>query len=496
MTDGQERNGQPKEHGLNEPSVEHKGSQADKAPDKLWGGRFTAQTNQLVEAYTASIGYDQRLAEVDIQGSIAHARMLGTSGIIPESDAQTLVAGLLELLEDAKAGRLEFRTQDEDIHMNVERLLAQRVGPVAGKLHTGRSRNDQVALDMHLYTRAAAADVQAGIRGFQQALVEMAEANFDVIIPGYTHLQRAQPVLLAHHLLAYFWMLDRDAARFVDAAKRTDMMPLGAGALAGTTFPIDREAVMTELGFTSLYENSLDAVSDRDYLVEFLAASSLLMTHLSRLSEELILWSSEEFGFIELADAYCTGSSMMPQKKNPDVPEVVRGKTGRVYGHLTGLLTVLKGLPLAYNKDLQEDKEGLFDTVDTLLPALELFAGMVATMEVRRSRLQGVFAHDYSNATDVADYLAAKGLAFRAAHEVVGKLVLAAIAAGRSLGDLEFSVYEQASELFERDIYDRITPAAVVAARSSRGGTAPDAVRLQLNLAKARLAATAPANPS
>ncbi|WDL97852.1 argininosuccinate lyase [Alicyclobacillus sp. ALC3] len=461
---------------------------ADNAQGKLWGGRFTEQTNQLVEAYTASIGFDQRLAEVDIEGSIAHAKMLGACGIIPDEDARTLVQGLTDLLAAAKAGRLEFRVEDEDIHMNVERLLALRVGAVAGKLHTGRSRNDQVALDMHLYTKRAAETVRQAIRTLQQALVDSAEANFDVIIPGYTHLQRAQPVLFAHHLLAYFWMLSRDADRFADVAKRADKMPLGAGALAGTTFPINRESVMQTLGFASLYENSLDAVSDRDYLVDFLSAASLLMTHLSRLSEELILWSSEEFGFIELADAYCTGSSMMPQKKNPDVPEVVRGKSGRVYGHLMGLLTVLKGLPLAYNKDLQEDKEGLFDTIETVLPALELFAGMIATLEVRRPRLQQAFARDYSNATDVADYLAAKGVPFRTAHEVVGKLVLQAIELGKPLGDLDFSVYQAASEAFESDIYERITPEAVVAARKSRGGTAPEAVRFQLELAKTVLA--------
>ncbi|MDQ0189553.1 argininosuccinate lyase [Alicyclobacillus cycloheptanicus] len=454
---------------------------------KLWGGRFTEQTNDLVEAYTASIGFDERLATVDIRGSIAHARMLGRAGIIPEADAQAIVSGLEGLLVDLEAGQLSFRVEDEDIHMNIERLLSERIGAVAGKLHTGRSRNDQVALDMHLFVREATATVQEGIRKLQRALVQAAEANLDVLIPGYTHLQRAQPVLLAHHLLAYFWMLERDYGRFSDTAKRTDMMPLGAGALAGTTFPINREAVMEELGFSALYENSLDAVSDRDYLIEFLSASSLLMTHLSRFSEELILWSSEEFGFVEIADAYCTGSSMMPQKKNPDVPELVRGKTGRVFGHLMGLLTVLKGLPLAYNKDLQEDKEGVFDTLDTIVPALELFAGMVETLQFRRERLQHAFDHDFSNATDVADYLAGKGVPFRAAHEIVGKLVLQAIEAGTNLAGLPFQTYQDASAAFAPDIYERIAPGAVVAARASRGGTAPEAVTLQLNLAKARL---------
>ncbi|MCF8564525.1 argininosuccinate lyase [Alicyclobacillus tolerans] len=454
---------------------------------KLWGGRFTQDTDSLVESYTSSIGFDKRLAQVDILGSLAHAKMLGDANIVTPQEALELSSGLTALLEDLKEDRLEFRVEDEDIHMNVERLLHERIGPVAGKLHTARSRNDQVALDMHLYVREAIGEVQSGIRGLQEAFVEFAEAQMGVIIPGYTHLQRAQPILLSHHMLAYFWMLERDFGRFADAASRTDMMPLGAGALAGTTFPIRREQVMQELGFSQLYENSLDAVSDRDYLLEFLSASATLMMHLSRLSEELILWTSEEFGFVELADAYCTGSSMMPQKKNPDVPELVRGKTGRVYGHLQALLTVLKGLPLAYNKDLQEDKEGVFDTIDTVLPALTLFAGMVKTMKVRRERVESAFARDFSNATDVADYLAAKGLPFREAHAVVGRLVLTAIERKTNLQGLPFSVYEEASELFETDIYVAIDTETVVNARAARGGTGRTAVERQLEFAKARL---------
>lgn len=454
---------------------------------KLWGGRFTENTNQLVEAYTASIGYDQRLAEFDIQGSIAHARMLGNKQIIQPAEARQLIAGLEQLLLDIQAGRVEFQVSDEDIHMNIERLLHERIGPVAGKLHTARSRNDQVALDTHLFVRDAIDQMITGIEQFQQALLERATEHMDTIVPGYTHLQRAQPILLAHHLLAYFWMLERDKGRFADARKRTDMMPLGAGALAGTSFPIDRMMVAEELQFSAIYENSLDAVSDRDYLVEFLAASSVLMTHLSRLSEELILWSSEEFGFIELADAYCTGSSMMPQKKNPDVPELVRGKTGRVFGHLMGLLTVLKGLPLAYNKDLQEDKEGLFDTVDTLLPALELFAGMIRSMKIREEKLRAVFAHDFSNATDLADYLVRKGLPFREAHAVVGQLVLLAVDQGLNLLGLPFATYLSASHLFAEDVYEYIQPKNVVNARQARGGTSSSAVLLQLQLAEERL---------
>lgn len=456
---------------------------------KLWGGRFTEETDKLVEAYTASITFDERLAEVDILGSLAHVNMLGKQGIIRSDEAKAITDGLSTLLDRLRTQGLHFEVADEDVHMNIERLLYEEIGPVAGKLHTGRSRNDQVALDMHLYMRDAAKLIAGKVRDVQRALVDVAEANMDVIIPGYTHLQRAQPILLSHHLLAYFWMLDRDASRLEDAETRIDMMPLGAGALAGTTFPIDREDVANTLGFAQIYENSLDAVSDRDYLIEFLAAASILMMHLSRFSEELILWTSEEFGFVELADAYTTGSSIMPQKKNPDVAELVRGKTGRVYGHLMGLLTVMKGLPLAYNKDLQEDKEGVFDVIDTLVPALTLFDGMVRTMKIRKERLADAFARDFSNATDVADYLALKGLPFREAHAVVGKLVLACIEAGTNLAGLPIAVYRDASALFEDDIYDAISTKAVVDARTSRGGTAPAAVTSQLAMAKERLLA-------
>ncbi|SFV01910.1 argininosuccinate lyase [Alicyclobacillus macrosporangiidus] len=455
---------------------------------KLWGGRFTEETDKLVEQYTSSIAFDQRLAEVDIEGSIAHAKMLGATGIIAREEADALVAGLEALLADVRRGAVSFRVEDEDIHMNVERLLHERLGPVAGKLHTARSRNDQVALDMHLYMRRAAAETLAGIRALQEALVEQADRHLGVVIPGYTHLQRAQPVLLSHHLLAYFWMLERDAERMADVIRRTDRMPLGAGALAGTTLPIDREFVMRELGFTQLYENSLDAVSDRDYLLDYLSAASILMMHLSRFSEEMILWMSEEFGWLELADAYCTGSSMMPQKKNPDVPELVRGKTGRVYGHLLGLLTVMKGLPLAYNKDLQEDKEGVFDTIDTVLPALTLFTGMVRTMQIREQRLATAFDRDFSNATDVADYLVQKGVPFRQAHEIVGKLVLHAVQTGTNLAGLPLEVYEAASPAFGPDIYDAIALHRVVNARNVRGGTGLEAVTRQLAIAREVLA--------
>jgi len=451
---------------------------------KLWGGRFAEATNELVESYTASIAFDVRLAEVDIAGSMAHVRMLSQTGIIPAADARTILVGLEDVLADVRNNRIVFQVADEDVHMNVERMLREKIGAVAGKLHTGRSRNDQVALDMHMYMRDAEQIFITEIHALQGALLEAAERYMDVLIPGYTHLQRAQPVRLSHHLLAYFWMLQRDRARMEDARRRTDSMPLGAGALAGTTFPIDRQFVADELGFAALYENSLDAVSDRDYLIEFLAAASILMMHLSRLAEELILWTSTEFQFVELADAYCTGSSMMPQKKNPDVPELVRGKTGRVYGHLVALLTVLKGLPLAYNKDLQEDKEGVFDTIDTVLPALRLFSGMIATMRVRDERLAHVFDEDFSAATDVADYLVRKGVPFRDAHAVVGQLVLTAIRQGTGLAALEFGVYHAASPAFLTDVYDVLVPENVVEARASRGGTARSAVRLQLQVAR------------
>ena len=457
---------------------------------KLWGGRFTQELNQLALEYTASIGFDHRLFPFDVEGSMAHARMLARVGILTREEAEQLISGLSGLRADYEAGRLSFSIDDEDVHMNVERLLHERVGAVAGKLHTARSRNDQVALDMHLFVKQAIVLVEEAVRDLQGALVETAQRNIDVVVPGYTHLQRAQPILFSHHLLAYFWMLERDKGRLLDAMKRADWMPLGAGALAGTTFPIDRDFVREQLGFTALYENSLDAVSDRDYLIEFVSALSTLMMHLSRLSEEIILWSSEEFGWVELADAYCTGSSMMPQKKNPDVAEVVRGKTGRVYGHLMGLLTILKGLPLAYNKDLQEDKEGVFDAVDTVLPALRLFAGMIRTLSMKRERLSHAFDHDFSNATDLADYLAAKGLPFRDAHAVVGRLVLEAITRGTNLAGLSLDVYQSVNPLFEEDIYTKLEPAHVVEARQARGGTASSAVAVQLEIAKQRLAGT------
>jgi len=439
---------------------------------KLWGGRFTKQTNHLVEEYTASIGFDKALAEEDIQGSLAHVTMLGKCGIVPEEDAETIRQGLKKVLDRIRSGEIEFSVSDEDIHMNIEKNLIDEIGPVGGKLHTGRSRNDQVATDMHLYLRKRVVALTAMLQELQASLITQAKDNVDTIVPGYTHLQRAQPILFAHHLMAYVSMFGRDAERLMDSYKRINILPLGAGALAGTTFPIDRHFVAEQLGFDGVYENSLDAVSDRDFIVEFLANASLIMTHLSRLSEELVLWSSTEFSFVELDDAFCTGSSIMPQKKNPDVPELVRGKTGRVYGNLIGLLTVLKSLPLAYNKDMQEDKEGMFDTVATLEGALQLFAPMIATMKVNKGRMREAVNKDFSNATDIADFLVKKGLPFRQAHEVIGKTVLYCIQNSKYLLDLTLEEFQQFSELFDDRIYDVLQPEAVVNARNVYGGTA------------------------
>jgi len=457
---------------------------------KLWGGRFTKQTDQLVEEYTASITFDKELAEEDIQGSLAHVTMLGKCGILPAEDVETIKAGLLKVREKIRSGEQQFLIADEDIHMNIEKALIDEVGPVGGKLHTGRSRNDQVATDMHLYLRKRVVEFVEMLRKLQAALIGQAKQNLDTIVPGYTHLQRAQPILFAHHLMAYVSMFGRDIERLQDSYKRIDALPLGSGALAGTTFAIDRHFTAEQLNFGRVYENSLDAVSDRDFIVEFLAGASLIMTHLSRLSEELILWSSTEFQFVELDDAFCTGSSIMPQKKNPDVPELVRGKTGRVYGNLVGLLTVLKSLPLAYNKDMQEDKEGMFDTVKTLQGALQLFASMIETMKVRKDKMRRAVDQDFSNATDIADFLVGKGLPFRQAHEVIGKTVLYCIQQNKFLLDLTLDEFKQFSDLFDDRIYAVLQPEAVVNARNVYGGTATPQVEAAIARAEAELART------
>jgi argininosuccinate lyase len=454
---------------------------------KLWGGRFTKETNKLVEKFTASISFDQKLAKEDIAGSLAHVQMLGECGIIPMEDAQKIKDGLLSIKKLVDDHKVEFSVEDEDIHMNIEKLLIEKIGPVGGKLHTGRSRNDQVATDMHLYLRTKTTEIIKLIEDVQQSLIEQAKEHVQTLIPGYTHLQRAQPVSFARHLMAYFWMFERDKERLIDSLKRINWLPLGSGALAGTTFPINRERVAELLGFETVYPNSMDAVSDRDFILEFLSIGSIIMTHISRLSEELVIWSSQEFQFVELDDSFCTGSSIMPQKKNPDVPELLRGKTGRAYGNLIGLLTVLKGLPLAYNKDLQEDKEGMFDTVETLEGSLMLLAPMIETMTVNKDVMRKAINNDFSNATDIADYLVRKGLPFRDAHEVIGKIVLYSIQSNKFLLDLSFEEYQGFSPLFEEDIYVVLAPEHVVGVRNSFGGTAPEQVEKQIKLAEEKL---------
>nr|WP_320115063.1 argininosuccinate lyase [uncultured Desulfuromonas sp.] len=452
--------------------------------EKLWGGRFTQPTDKFVEEFTASIDFDQRMYRYDIQGSMAHARMLGRQGIIAVEEAEQICTGLQGILADMDAGTIEFSVALEDIHMNIEARLIERIGSVGGKLHTGRSRNDQVAVDIRLYLRDEMKEVLVYLDKLQGALLDQAEANLNTIMPGYTHLQTAQPVLFAHHMLAYYEMFLRDTGRMSDCLKRMNVLPLGAGALAGTTFPIDRESVAEDLGFDGVTRNSLDSVSDRDFALEFCAASATLMMHLSRLSEELILWSSADFNFIELTDAFCTGSSIMPQKKNPDVPELVRGKTGRVYGNLISLLTLMKSLPLAYNKDMQEDKEPLFDSIDTVKGSLKIFADMIAEMNVKADNMRIAAARGFSTATDVADYCVTKGIPFRNAHEIVGKTVRYCIENGKDIPELTIDEFKQFSDAIEDDIYNFVTLEASVNARRATGGTARSAVESEIARAR------------
>ena len=439
---------------------------------KLWGGRFSKNTNELVDAFNASIDFDKRLYHEDIRGSIAHANMLAKCGIIPAEDGEKIVAGLKDILADIEAGNFSFEVALEDIHMNVEARLTERIGQAGARLHTARSRNDQVALDMHMYMKREVAEIAELLINFEKALLTVAKKHDKTLMPGYTHLQRAQPITFAHHLLAYFNMLQRDFRRLLGVWEGADMMPLGAGAIAGTTFPIDRHDVADQLNFGKVYCNSMDAVSDRDYVIEFLSFASMLMMHMSRLSEEICLWSSTEFGFIELDDAFATGSSMMPQKKNPDIAELVRGKTGRVYGHLQAMLVTAKGLPLTYNKDLQEDKEGFFDAVDTIKFSLAVYCDMILTMTVNVDKMQQAVSKDFSNATDLADYLVRKGLPFRQAHEVVGKCVAYAILNNKFLPEITLEEYKGFSDLFEEDLLVALEPYNCVAARKSYGGPA------------------------
>ncbi len=446
-------------------------------------GRFQKAASKLMAGYTASIPHDARLYPYDIVGSIAHAKMLAKQGIISLEESKVIIKGLESIREEIEQGRFQFNVELEDIHMNIEARLLSKVGEVAGKLHTARSRNEQIALDLRLFTKELVSKTLAGLQELQRTLVKLAEANNNVMLPGYTHLQPAQPVLLAHHLLAYFEMLRRDGDRFGDCLKRVDVMPLGSGALAGVAYNIDREFVARELGFSQISKNSIDAVSDRDFVLEYEAAASLCMMHLSRLAEEIILWSSEEFDFIELDEAYAISSSIMPQKKNPDVAELARGKTGQVYGHLVALLATMKALPLAYNRDLQEDKEGFFDVADTLLATLMVLNGLVATLRIKSENTKQAVKRGYILATDLADYLVRKGVAFRTAHNIVSKLVRYAIEKEKSFSEIRLSEYKDFSPLFEKDVYS-ITVESSLAARDITGGTAPKQVAQALSAAK------------
>jgi argininosuccinate lyase len=451
---------------------------------KAWGGRFEKEMDKLAEEYSESVSFDTRLAKYDVQGSVAHAKMLAHTGIITPEDGEQIVAGLNSIAEDIETGQFEFKTEYEDVHLNIERALIERVGDVGGKLHTARSRNDQVALDVMMYLRGEIDEVCRAIVEVQTALVELAERTVDVIFPGFTHLQHAQPVLMAHHFLAYFEMFQRDRSRFSELRKRANVMPLGSAALAGTSFPIDRDFVANELGFDRVSENSIDAVSDRDCLVEFCSAAAICMMHVSRLAEELVLWSTSEFGFVEFDEAFATGSSIMPHKKNPDMAELARGKTGRVYGNLVAMLTVMKGLPLAYNRDLQEDKEPLFDTADTLKRTLAVIAPILRRLKVNADRAEQACNVGYLNATELADYLARKGVPFRKAHEIVGEIVLDCVKDGRALQELSLKELREYSRKFEEDAPACLSLEFAVSNKDSYGGTSPRRVREAIKRAR------------
>lgn len=454
---------------------------------KLWGGRFDGKNEEWVDTFGASIFFDYQLAEQDIKGSLAHVAMLSKTGILTKEEAEQIKNGLLTIQEKLANDELTFQVSQEDIHLNIESLLHEEIGPVAGKLHTGRSRNDQVATDMHLYLKENVQVIIQKINQLRTVLVDKAAEHVETIMPGYTHLQHAQPISFAHHLMAYYSMLTRDQERMQESLKRIDLSPLGAAALAGTTFPIDRNYAAEKLGFSNVYHNSLDAVSDRDFILEFLSDASILMMHLSRFCEELILWCSYEYQFIELTDTFSTGSSIMPQKKNPDMAELIRGKTGRVYGNLMSMLTVMKSLPLAYNKDLQEDKEGMFDSVHTIRTSLDIMSGMIKTMTVHKERMAAATQKDFSNATELADYLAAKGLPFRQAHEIVGQLVLSCTQRGIYLQDIPLEEYQAISSLIDKDIYDALDAKTAVVRRTSLGGTAFEQVRSAIEQARKEL---------
>ncbi|MBI5641383.1 MAG: argininosuccinate lyase [Nitrospirae bacterium] len=451
---------------------------------KPWSGRFRQRTSESVEAFTESISYDKRLWKHDINGSIAHAKMLAKQGIIPARDAESIIKGLKEIATEIKSGKFRFSSQLEDIHMNIEAALAKKTGPAGKRLHTARSRNDQVALDLRLYLKEVMGELISLIIKLQKTLLLLAEEHISTMMPGYTHLQRAQPVLLSHHILAYVTMLQRDRNRFEDCMKRTDVLPLGSCAISGTTLPTDRQFLAKELEFREISGNSIDAVSDRDFAIEFLGCSSIAMMHLSRFAEEIVLWSTEEFGFVELSDTFTTGSSIMPQKKNPDVAELIRGKTGRIFGNLIALLTVMKGLPLSYNRDLQEDKLPVFDTADTLRACLSVLNEMLSEMRFDVKRMRSTAGEGYSTATDIAEYLVKKNIPFREAHEITGKIVLYCIAGEKSLDSLSLSEFRSFSPVISKDIFTLLDPAVSIKSRSSFGGTSPSEVRRQIKLFK------------
>lgn len=447
---------------------------------KLWGGRFKKETSGLMDDFHSSISFDCRMYREDITGSIAHAEMLGRQGIISEEDAQKIVQGLKDILIDIEAGKIEFSAQAEDIHMNIESLLIQRIGEAGKRLHTGRSRNDQVALDIRMYQKRRIEDLCGLLKNLEEVILNIARSNLDTIMPGYTHLQKAQPITLAHHVMAYFQMFARDIMRLKDCYSRTNICPLGSGALAGTTYPLDREYVAHSLGFADITQNSLDGVSDRDFLIECAACCSIIMMHLSRWCEELILWSSNEFGFVEMDDAFSTGSSIMPQKKNPDACELIRGKTGRVYGDLTALLTVMKSLPLAYNKDMQEDKEAIFDAVDTTEGCLIIFTQMLDSLTFNKERMLSGAGLGFTNATDAADYLVKKGLPFREAHEIIGHMVLLCLEKGCSIDQLSMQELKNINSIFEEDFYEAVSLKTCVEQRLTPGGPSKNAVLKQI----------------
>ena len=454
---------------------------------KPWGGRFPRETDKLTEEFTASISFDKRLYKYDIQGSMAYCEALAKAGVISPGEKAQILQALKEIQEEIEAGTLPFSTSGEDIHMHIEQRLIEKIGDVGGKLHTGRSRNDQVALDLRLFVKEETAAIIDLLQGLQASLVGWADKHLDAIMPGYTHLRKAQPILLSHHVMAYYEMFKRDQARLLDALKRTDFLPLGSGALAGTPYPVDRTYLAELLGFAAISQNSIDAVSDRDFVAEFLFCCSLLMMHLSRLCEELILWSASEFGFLRLPQAFCTGSSIMPQKANPDVLELIRAKTGRVYGALITMLTVLKALPLAYNRDLQEDKEPLFNAIDTVKASLQIMARLFPQMEIQAERMREAAAEDYINATDLADYLTFKGIPFREAHQITGKAVQYAEEKGKKLDALSLDELQSFSPLIGKDVFDYIRIENAVNRRNGIGGTARQRVVEQIKKAKKEL---------